>query len=62
MHIGTHGVMALKQRQIKIYWGEAHHVHVMLKFINCGGVVVERRTPNREVLGSIPTGVTVVCP
>ena len=27
-----------------------------------GGVVVERRTPNREVLGSIPTGVSVVCP
>ena len=27
-----------------------------------GGVVLERRTPNREVLGSIPTGVTVLCP
>ena len=27
-----------------------------------GGVVVERRTPNREVLGSIPIGVTVLCP
>ena len=27
-----------------------------------GGVVVERRTPNREVLGSIPTGVIVLCP
>ena len=26
------------------------------------GVVVERRTPNREVLDSIPTGVTVLCP
>ena len=25
-----------------------------------GGVVVECRTPNREVLGSIPTG--VLCP
>ena len=27
-----------------------------------GGVVVERRTPNQEVLGSIPTGVAVLCP
>ena len=27
-----------------------------------GGVVVECRTPNREVLGSIPTGITVLCP
>ena len=27
-----------------------------------GGVVVERRTPNREILGSIPTSVTVLCP
>ena len=27
-----------------------------------GGVVVERRTPNGEVLGSIPTGVIVLCP
>ena len=26
------------------------------------GVVVERRTPNREVLGSIPTGVIELCP
>ena len=33
-------------------------------FIGRGGVVVERRTPKREVqvLGSIPTGVTVMCP
>ena len=28
----------------------------------CCGVVVERQTPNREVLGSIPTGVIVLCP
>ena len=27
-----------------------------------GGVVVELRTLNREVLGSILTGVTVLCP
>ena len=27
-----------------------------------GGVVVERRTLNRDVLGSIPTGVKVLCP
>ena len=27
-----------------------------------GGLVVERRTPNREVLGSIPTRLTVLCP
>ena len=26
------------------------------------GVVVERQTPNLEVLGSIPTDVTVLCP
>ena len=28
----------------------------------CGGVVVERRTPNRKVLDSIPTGIAVLCP
>ena len=27
-----------------------------------GGVVVERRTPIREVLGSNPTSITVLCP
>ena len=27
-----------------------------------GGVVVERRTPNLEVLGSNPTSVTGLCP
>ena len=27
-----------------------------------GGVMVERQTLNREVLGSILTGVTVLCP
>ena len=27
-----------------------------------GGIVVERRTLNREVLDSIPTGVTGLCP
>ena len=27
-----------------------------------GGVVVEGQTPNREVLGLIPTSVTVLCP
>ena len=26
------------------------------------GIVVECRTPNREVLGSIPTSVTMLCP
>ena len=37
-------------------------------FLNCcslregGGIVVERRTPNREVLGSIPTGIIVLRP
>ena len=29
-------------------------------FMQRGGVVVERRTPNREVMGSIPTGGTVL--
>ena len=28
----------------------------------CGGIVVEHPTSNREVLGSIPTGVTMLCP
>ena len=27
-----------------------------------GGIVVERWTPNREVLGSIPTGIIELCP
>ena len=27
-----------------------------------GGLVVARQTPNREVLGFIPTGVTMLCP
>ena len=26
-----------------------------------GGLMVERRTPNQEVLGSIPTRVTMLC-
>ena len=28
----------------------------------CGGIVVEHRTPNRKALGSITTGGTVMCP
>ena len=32
-----------------------HYIHLYLR--ECGGVMVERRSPNREVLGSIPTGV-----
>ena len=32
------------------------------KIIESGGVVVERRTPNLEVLGSNPTSVTVLGP
>ena len=28
----------------------------------CGGVVVEHQTPIREVLGSISTGGTMMCP
>ena len=27
-----------------------------------GGVVIEHQTPNQEVLGSIPTGSTMLCP
>ena len=36
--------------------------HNYKRIRECGGVVVERRTPNREVLGSIPTGVIVLSP
>ena len=32
---------------------------IITKFLN---VVVEHQTPNREVLSSIPTGGTVLCP
>ena len=28
----------------------------------CGGIVVEHQTLNKEVLGSIPTSGTVLCP
>ena len=31
-------------------------------FMERGGLVVECRTPNQEVLSSIPTWVTVLCP
>ena len=37
-------------------------IKMHLQFRERGGVVVERRTLNREILGSIPTGVTVLCP
>ena len=38
------------------------HINKYFEYRERGGVVVERRTPNREVLGSIPTGITVLCP
>ena len=44
-------------KKLPIFW-----VDQFLIFRECGGVVVECRTPNREVLSSIPTGVTVLCP
>ena len=31
-------------------------------YLECGGVVEEHRTPNREVLGWSATGSTVLCP
>ena len=37
-------------------------VAVNKKKLGCGCVLVEHQTPNREVLGSIPTGGTVLCP
>ena len=43
-------------------WHHGPNVHVKYFQRGCGGIVVECRTPNREVLGSIPTGVTVLCP
>ena len=49
-------------------WGQFIFKDINVLFIcpfpdrDRGGVVVERRTPNREVLGPIPTGVTVLCP
>ena len=36
--------------------------HTNAKVGNCGSAVVEHRTPNREVLGSIPSDGTVLCP
>ena len=37
--------------------------HIVHDFVRKrGGVVVERRTPNREILCSIPTSVTVLGP
>ena len=46
-----------------------HGRHPMLSYLSSlpiarerGGVVVERRTPNLEVLGSNPTSVIVLCP
>ena len=40
------------------FWERAGHFALPER----NGVVVERRTPNPEVLGSIPTGITVLCP
>ena len=39
-------------------------VYIISQFIirERGGIVVERQPPNREDLGLIPTGVTVLCP
>ena len=48
--------------------GYARFVGILTQFLILwlksflGGVMVECRTPNREVLGSIPTGITVLCP
>ena len=36
--------------------------HFFFFFRERGGVVVEHWTPNREVLGSNPKGVTALCP
>ena len=38
------------------------NVKINATFREPRGLVVECRTPNREVLGSIPTGVSVLCP
>ena len=37
-------------------------IHVVFFMGDCDGVVVEHLTPNREVLGSMPNGGTVLCP
>ena len=37
-------------------------VPIALLWPERGGVVAEQRTSNREVLGSIPTGGTMLCP
>ena len=45
-------------------WGElCNQIFIPYKYFwNHGGIGVEHRTPNREVLGSIPTGGTMLCP
>ena len=42
--------------------GTTCYIKVTNDFREHGGVAVERQTLNREVLGSIPTSVTVLCP
>ena len=39
-----------------------NHAKTYLEDRERGGVVVERWTPNREVMGSIPNGAAVLCP
>ena len=62
------------QRSVKVtcfkynnsFQGDTSVVVLIVSCLWCyrerAGVEVERRTPNRQVLGSIPTGVTVLCP
>ena len=46
-----------------MFYALSHFMCILNKIIwEHGGVVVECRTQNREVLGLIPTGVTVLCP
>ena len=57
----------LDGRQHNVIWKVMFVVNIHLR-VKClaeflhGGIVVERRTPNPEVLGSIPTSVTLLCP
>ena len=47
---------SLTMRFVTYY--EVKHINVLKE---CGGLVVEHQTPNREVMGSIPTQGIVLC-
>ena len=55
-------VTGKRDNTVCLFCFSRNHIVFLGYLRGCGGVVVEHRTPNREVLGWIPTCGTVLCP